>query len=213
MAKRKQRFYKKDQQELLDMLVKRVYKQAMSNIQEQVQKGKDQGKTSKEINVTIADTKSWRDAAYFLNLLGCKGISAKRCAAGKEVYMPNKEDYNDGHWQKVLKIKFNRFRILANWIGSEIEPYYGPITTTKRQKIGSLNKTTKTTKTTNSSSSATKNINDGPSPSHHKPSPICTTHQSDISQTSSTPSWHKTTTQKPSKPTTSSLLLRVSKII
>ena len=63
MAKRKQRFDKEDQQELLDTLVKRVYKQAMSDIQEQVQKGKDQGKNSKEINVNITNTASWRNAA------------------------------------------------------------------------------------------------------------------------------------------------------
>ena len=62
MAKRKQRFHKEDQQELLDMLVKKVYKQGISDIQEQVQKGKDQGKTSQEINITIADAQTWRNA-------------------------------------------------------------------------------------------------------------------------------------------------------
>ena len=35
MEKRKQRFYKENQEGLLDMLVKRLYKQAMNQIQEQ----------------------------------------------------------------------------------------------------------------------------------------------------------------------------------
>ena len=95
MPKRKERLDKEEQQELMDLLVKKVYKQGMNIVYKQKQKLEKQGKNSKAINKSIGDAESWRNMAYFLRLLGCKRMKVSCCVDGKPLKSLKTKDYTD----------------------------------------------------------------------------------------------------------------------